>query len=121
MALVPLRSLAWQLLYRWPYPFVIAVQGADLGKHISGHTLLASLWQKLRPVLTAYCQSKLQDPAVVTQGVLDDLKSILAKREPSGAAWKEMTVTACRYRDVNPIGGADQHLTGDGELACLSL
>ncbi len=100
----------------------IAVTGDDLVKHISGHGLLARLWDMLMPALNAFCQNKPGDPAVVMQSVLDDLSNVVAKREPSGAEWRSLTASACRYRNMFTMGGdADQHFSEHGELVGISV
>lgn len=81
-----------------------AVEADDLGKHTAGHTLLAALWQRLSPVLAAYCQDRGMDPASSMEGVLEGLGQVLARREPSSAQWKDLEASACRYKDFVSSG-----------------
>ena len=92
------------------------VEGDDLEKHLAGHTLLAGLWQKLEPLLDAFCHGKTGNPASLRQSILTRLQACLAAREYSKDDWKDLLASAYRYREIASRDADHQQLHEDAEL-----
>ena len=93
-----------------------AFEGDDLEKHLAGYTLLASLWQKVEPLLDAFCNGKSGNPASLRQRILTRLQASLAAREYSKDDWKELLAKAFRYREVASRDPDHQQMHEDAEL-----
>lgn len=91
-----------------------AVRGADLSKHIAGHTLLASMWHQVSPVLQAFVGDNNQREEA-REGALRELRDVVVSREGSSSAWKSLTADAlaARHRDLTD---QDQQMSHDARL-----
>ena len=93
---------------------VATVRGADLSKHIAGHTLLAYMWQKMSPVLESIVEDTNQREEA-WEGALRELRDVLVTRESSSSAWKSLTADACAARHSN-FKAEDQQISHDAKL-----
>ena len=94
-----------------------ADQGVDLSKHIAVQTHVAHMWRQLSPVLDAYAMECGHNSSniKVKAHALEQLKDVLAKKESSGADWRNLTASACAARQT---GYSEPHrqLSTDAKL-----
>ena len=110
------QDLVWSLvcfvlITAWS---VAAVRGADLSKHIAGHTLLACMWQKMSPVLDSFIGDTNQR-GEAREGALRELRDVLVTKESSSTAWKRLTADACAARHSD-FKAQDQQMSHDAKL-----
>ena len=98
---------------------VAAVRGADLSKHIAGHTLLAYMWQKMSSVLESVVEDTNQRDEA-REGALRELRDVLVTKESSSPAWKSLTADACAARRTDSKA-QDQQMSHDAKLVIHRL
>ena len=103
--------VCFQCITAW---LVVAVRGADLSKHIAGHTLLAYMWQKMSPVLESIVEDT-NHREEAQEGALRELRDVLVTMESSSSAWKSLTADACAARHTDSKA-QDQQMSHDAKL-----